>query len=394
MSERPHISTDCAHAGEEPLAPGSTPSVMPIYQTSVYDFPDLDEVDEIFDHRKPGFIYGRYGLPNHAAFETIAAKLEEAEGAIASASGMAAIAVAFWTLIQTGDEVLIANDCYGGTLGLASRDFSRLGIATRFVPTTKLAGLEEAISPRTKILLVETLSNPVWNVIDVSALAEMCHRKGIKLLVDNTVATPYLIRPLTLGADVVLHSATKFLAGHHDITAGLIIGGREFIGRAREVQIRMGSSLAPFDAWLAVRSIKTFPLRMAQICSSALAIAQFLANHRKVETVYYPGLPAHPQHEIVRRTMRGLGGGMLSFDLKGGTGSAENFVKRLRLIRFAPSFGGVMTTISHPAKTSHRSLTPAQRAEAGISDTLLRLSIGIEEPEDIIEELERVLKEI
>ena len=254
MSEGQNISTDCAHAGEEPLGSGSTPSVMPIYQTSVYDFPDLEQVDEIFDHRKAGFIYGRYGLPNHAAFENIAAKLEQGDGAIATASGMAAIVVALWTLLQNGDGLVVANDCYGGTLGLASREFPKQGITTRFVPTTNFAALETALSPGTRVLLVETLSNPLWNVIDVSAAAEMCHRKGVKLLVDNTVATPYLIRPLTMGADMVVHSATKFLGGHHDITAGLVVGDREFISRAREVQIRTGSSLAPFDAWLAVRS--------------------------------------------------------------------------------------------------------------------------------------------
>jgi len=392
MSDLQHICTDCAHAGEEPLGSGSTPSVMPIHQTSVYDFPDLEQVDEIFDHRKPGFIYGRYGLPNHAAFEEIAAKLENGDGAIATASGMAAIVVALWTLLQNGDGLVVANDCYGGTLGLASQEFPKQGITTRFVPTTNSAALETALSPGTKVLLVETLSNPLWNVIEVSAAAEMCHRKGVKLLVDNTVATPYLIRPLTMGADVVVHSATKFLGGHHDITAGLVIADREFITRAREVQIRIGSSLAPFDAWLAVRSIKTFPLRMARICSNALAVSEFLRKHDKVERVYYPGLAVHPQNEIVRRTMRGLGGGMLSFELKGGIGSAENFVKRLQLIRFAPSLGGVTTTISHPAKTSHRSLSPAQRAEASISDTLLRLSVGIEEPEDIIGELGQVLR--
>src|SRR5438105_12626153 len=217
---------------------------------------------------------------------------------------------------------------------------------------------------------------------------------GVRLLVDNTVATPYMIRPLTMGADVVVHSATKFLGGHHDITAGLVIADREFITRAREVQIRIGSSLAPFDAWLAVRSIKTFPLRMARICSNAMAVSEFLRKDDKVERVYYPGSHLHPQYEIIRRTMRGLGGGMLSFELKGGVGSAENFVKRLQLIRFAPSLGGVTTTISHPAKTSHRSLSPSQRGEVGISDTLLRLSIGIEEPEDIVAELERVLEHL
>jgi len=394
MNERQHISTECAHAGEQPLESGSTPTVMPIYQTTVYDFPDLEEVDEVWDHRKPGFIYGRYGLPNHAALEEVAVKLEGAGGAVATASGMAAIVVALCTMMQSGEELVVANDCYGGTLSVAARDFPRLGIASRFVPTTNLAALEKALSSATKVLLVETLSNPLWNVLDVGAVAEMCHRKGVKLLVDNTVATPYLIRPLAMNADVVIHSASKFLGGHHDVTAGIVVADAAFITRAREVAIRMGPTLSPFDAWLTVRGIKTFAVRMGRICSNALAVAEFLEKHRKVRRVYYPGLAKHPQHEIVRRTMRGRGGGMVSFELNGNMLSAENFVKSLKLIRFAPSFGGVTTTISHPAKTSHRSLTPSQRGEAGISDTLLRLSIGIEEPEDIVAELERVLEHL
>lgn len=391
--QKPHISTDCAHAGEERLESHSTPSVMPIYQTSVYDFADLEEVDRIFDHTKPGFIYGRYGLPNHVALENVSARLEQGEAAVTTASGMAAIVVALWTMLQSGDEVIVANDSYGGTLSLASRDFPKMGITSRFVPTTNLNALETALSPKTKALLVETLSNPLWNVIDVSAVAELCHRKGVKLLVDNTVATPYVVCPLTMGADVVIHSATKFLGGHHDVTAGIVIANKEFIARARDAAIRIGGSLGPFDAWLTVRGIKTFALRMARICSNALTVAQFLEKHPKVQKVYYPGLANHPQNDLIRRTMRGLGGGMLSFELKGDMRSAGNFVKSLKLIRFAPSLGGVTTTISHPAKTSHRSLTPTQRAEVGISDALLRLSIGIEEPEDLVAELDRVLKQ-
>lgn len=389
--EIPNISTACAHAGEN--APSaSTPSAMPIYQTSVYDFADLEQVDEIWEGRKPGFIYGRFGLPNHVALENIVAKLEQGGAAIASASGMGSIVVALWTILQTGDEVVVANDSYGGTLSLAARDFPRLGIASRFVATTNLRAVEAAFSPKTKALLVEAVSNPLWNVIDVAEMAELCRRKGVKLLVDNTVATPYLLRPLTLGADVVLHSATKFLGGHHDVTAGILVGDEAFVTRAREAAIRLGASLAPFEAWLTLRGIKTFALRMERICANALAVAKFLEKHSAVKRVYYPGLETHPHYDIVRRTMRGLGGGMVSFELKGDIRSTEIFVKNLNLIRFAPSFGSVTTTISHPGKTSHRSLTPAQRAEVGISDTLLRLSVGIEDSADIISELDRVLK--
>src|SRR5262249_38902615 len=233
---------------------------------------------------------------------------------------------------------------------------------------------------------------PRWNVIDVGEISDLCHRRGAKLIVDNTVATPYLIRPLSLGADAVVHSATKFLAGHDDVVAGIFGGNSDLITRARETAIRMGPSLGQFDGWLTVRGIKTFALRIERVCSNALAVAKYLKEQAAVENVYYPGLEMHPQHEIVRRTMRGIGGGMVSFELKGGRDKVETFLKNLSLIRFAPTLGGVTTTISHPATTSHRALTPAQRAEAGVSDSLLRLSIGIEEPEDLMAELQRALQ--
>jgi cystathionine beta-lyase/cystathionine gamma-synthase len=392
--EQPHLATRCAHSGEEELSSASTPAVMPIYQTSVYHFADLDEMDSVSEGTKPGFIYGRYGLPNHAALENIVAKLENGEAAVAAASGMACIFIALCTALQSGDEVVVANDSYGGTLGLASREFPRFGIASRFVPTTSPDAVAAALSPKTRALLVETLSNPLWNVVDVAKMAGMCREKGVKLLVDNTVATPFLIRPLTLGAGAVIHSATKFLGGHHDVTAGVLVADMEFIARARDTAIRLGTALSPFDAWLTLRGIKTFALRMERICANAAVVAKALRKSPKVSRVYYPGLESHPQHDIVRRSMRGLAGGMVSFDLKGDPGSAQEFVRNLALVRFAPSLGGVTTTISHPAKTSHRSLTAAQRAEVGISDTLLRLSIGIEDAADIVADLERALEKM
>jgi cystathionine beta-lyase/cystathionine gamma-synthase len=393
MSEStdPKIFTDCAHAGEEEVESQSTPAVMPIYQTSVYNFTDLAQVDDVSDGKKPGFLYGRYGLPNQASLENIVAKLEQAESAAATASGMAAIAVAVMAMAESGDEVLVANDSYGGTLAVAARDFPRFGMTSRLIPTTNLKKVETFFSSKTKVLIVETLSNPLWNVMDVGAVSELCRRNGVKLVVDNSVATPYLIRPLAMGADVVMHSATKFLGGHHDVVAGVLTGDTEFIARSRDIAIRMGMTLGPFDSWLTIRGIKTFALRMERICSNALTVATHLEKHARVTKVYYPALESHPQHNIVLRTMRGLGGGMVSFELKGDAQTAANFVRNLKLIRFAPSFGGVTTTISHPAKTSHRSLTPAQRAEVGVSDNLLRLSIGIEETDDLIGELERVL---
>ena len=394
MKNKSHLATDCAHAGGEEIPSENNPAVQPIYQTSVYDFSDLTQVDEIWEGRKPGFIYGRYGSPNHAALENIVAKLEGAESALASASGMASIMLSLLSFLQVGDEVIVANDSYGGSVSLAARDLPRFGITARFVSTAKVSGIEAAFTTKTKAMLVETLSNPLLNVIDLGEVADLCHRKGAKLIVDNTVATPYLIRPLTLGVDAVVHSATKFLSGHDDVIAGILAGGSDFIARARETAIRMGPSLGPFDAWLTVRGIKTFALRIERTCSNALAVAKYLKEYPAVQNVYYPGLEAHPQHEIIRKTMRGIGGGMVSFELKGSRDTAGNFLKNLSLIRFAPTLGGVTTTISHPASTSHRALPPAQRAEAGVSDSLLRLSMGIEEPEDLMAELQQALQTI
>jgi cystathionine beta-lyase/cystathionine gamma-synthase len=391
MSGR-RFSTDCAHAGEEPIATASRPAVMPIYQTSVYDFPDLDVVDSVWEGKQSGYIYGRYGLPNTSALESIVAKLEGGEAALASASGMASIMVAFATLLQAGDEVVVAQNSYGGTVSLSLKELPRFGITPVLITDIRPHALLSKLTDRTKALIVETISNPLWEVVDIPALAEVCRSKGVTLVVDNTSATPCLVRPLALGADVVMHSATKFLAGHHDVTAGLLVGSQDFIARARDSAIRLGPSLAAFDAWLAVRGIKTLALRMERTCSNAMKIARFLEGHSGIRKAYYPGLETHPQHEIVRRMMGGNGGGMLSFDIKGDMRTADRFVKGLAMIRFAPSFGGLTTTITHPAKTSHRSLTVAQRSEVGITDTLIRLSVGIEDADDIIADLDRALE--
>lgn len=372
MTDR--FSTDCAHAGEEQIPSLSTPSAMPIYQTSVYDFPDLEAVDGVWEGKDAGYIYGRFGLPNTTALENIVAKLERGEAALASASGMASIMVAFTTLTKAGDEILVAQDSYGGTLGLAGKEFGRFGIASRLMTDLRPSSIAGAIGPATRAVLVETISNPLWNLVDVRGLAEVCRAKGVTLVVDNTSATPCVVRPLEQGADVVLHSATKFLGGHHDMTAGVLVGTREFIARARESQIRLGPSLAPFDAWLAVRGIKTLALRMERSCANAAQVATFLAAHSAIARVYYPGI-----------------GAIISFDLRGDLQTAAGFVKRLKMIRFAPSFGGVTTTITHPAKTSHRSLTQAQRDEVGIGDALIRMSLGIEDAADIVAELDRAL---
>jgi cystathionine beta-lyase/cystathionine gamma-synthase len=373
----------------ERLGP-STPTVQPIYQTSVYTFPDLPSLDAVQEGTAEGYIYGRYGLPNHTALERAVAALEGGEAALACASGMGATAAALLAALSGGGKVAAARDVYGGTYGLLE-ELGRFGVKTTWIDAGKMAEVEAALADGCRLLLVETISNPLVRVADLPALAAAAHRAGAFLLVDNTFATPCLCRPLSLGADAAYHSATKFLGGHSDLTAGVLVGAAAFIREARRVAIRFGPTLGPHDAWLAVRGIKTLSLRMARTCENARALATFLARHPKVGAVHYPGLASHPDHAVAERVLRGGSGGVLAFELRGGLAAADALVKALRLIALVPSLGGVATTLSHPLKTSHRGLSPEERERLGVRDGLLRLSVGIEDAPDLTADLARAL---
>lgn len=383
--------TQAVHAGKGTPWPKSRPVVQPIYQTSVFSFKSLEDVDQAFSGDEGAFVYSRYGNPSLQVLEQALAQLEGGEAALVASSGMASISSAVLSLCGAGDHIITTQDLYGGTQVLFSREMSRLGIEVSFVDVTQTSRIEEAIKPNTKVLFVETISNPLMKVVDLGALAAIKRGYGLKLLVDNTFASPLVCRPLELGVDLVIESLTKYLNGHSDVTGGVVIGSKELIDQMRPLHINMGGVPSPFDCWLVMRGLKTLPLRMKQHCSNALHVAEFLATQPGVTHVYYPGLPGHPQHKLAQKQMSSFGG-MLSFVVAGGCYAADKVIKRLKFIEFVPSLAGVATTISHPAKTSHRGMTSFDRAKLGIDDGMIRVSVGIEDPEDICADFEQALK--
>lgn len=383
--------TQAVHAGKGIAWPKSRPAVQPIYQTTVFSFDSLEDVDQAFSGDEGTFVYSRFGNPSLQALEQALAQLEGGEAGLVASSGMSAITSAVLSLCGTGDHIITTQDLYGGTQVLFSREMNRLGIDVSFVDVTKPSAIEEAIKPNTKVLFVETISNPLMKVVDLGALAAIKRGYGLYLVVDNTFASPLVCLPLELGVDIVLESLTKYINGHSDVTGGVLVGSKEIIDRIRPLHINIGGVPSPFDCWLVMRGLKTLPLRMKQHCSNAMIVAEFLASQPGVTHVYYPGLPGHPQHNLASRQMSAFGG-MLSFVVAGGCYAADKVIKRLKMIEFVPSLAGVATTISHPAKTSHRGMTSFDRAKLGIDDGLIRVSVGIEDPEDICADFEQALK--
>jgi len=358
------------------------PAVPPVYQTSVFGFDSLEQVDQAFSGEEGAFVYSRYGNPTVRALETALAHLEGTEAALVASSGMAALAVAVLALCGQGDHIIAAQDLYGGTQTLFKRDFSRWGIDVTFVDAQSTVRVEEAIRSNTKLIFVETISNPLMKVADLRRLAELKRGFGITLMVDNTFASPVVCRPSEWGADIVMESLTKYINGHSDVTAGAVMGPKELIERMRPLHTDFGAVTSPFDAWLVQRSLQTVKIRMEQHCRNASLLAEFLATQPKVMKVYYPGLAGHAQHRLAASQMTAFGG-MLSFVVEGGGYGAGQVIKRLRRVDFVPSLGGTSTTVSHPAKTSHRGMTVMERVRLGIDDGLIRVSAGLEDGEDI-----------
>ncbi|MBF9143547.1 trans-sulfuration enzyme family protein [Hymenobacter properus] len=372
--------------------PNIQPKITPIYQTSVFKFEDLDAVQRYFDEPGSRYLYSRNGNPNSDELAEAVSHWEGGAGAVATGSGMAAIFAALLTYCQAGDHVLCAADIYGGSAALLNLELSRLGISVSYVPFEDLYDLAAYVRPTTKLLLCETMSNPLLRVVDLRAAAAECHRHGIKLVVDNTFATPVLTRPLALGADMVLHSVTKYLAGHSDVTAGAVVAGTaEDAARLRQIGTVFGLTLSPMESWLSVRGLKTLRLRVAAHSHNAQQIAEFLEVHPAVEAVYYPGLPTHPQHALAVVQGHGLFSGMMSIRLADDAAVVNRFMQRSQRFPFAPSLAGVDSSCSHPLYTSHRALTDAQRAELGITVGLVRLSVGIEPVEELLADLAQAL---
>jgi cystathionine beta-lyase/cystathionine gamma-synthase len=380
-----------AARGGRDVPSASRPLTPPIYQTNVYVFEDMDTVESVWESKKPGFVYGRYGTGNHAMLEELVAALEGAEAAVACASGMGATTALLLGLFSPGDHLVSARDLYGSTAAFLADEGRRLGVETEFVDATDAGAILKALRPHTRAVFVEAVSNPLLRLVDVPALAPELARRGIDLIVDASMASPAVFRPLEHGATMVMHSLTKFISGHGDVTGGLVAGRTDPMARVRTAMIRAGTNLGPFDAWLATRGARTLAVRMERQCATALALAQGLERLPGVSRVYYPGLPSHAQHALAHRLMPRLQGAMVSFDLGGGVPAVERLMARARLVEFAPSFGDVATTWTYPARTSHRRISDEEKAAMGIGGGLVRMSVGLEDPAELMADLERAL---
>lgn len=373
--------TVLVHGGQE-YDPLTGAIGVPIYQSSTF------RQEAVGRHH--GYEYSRTANPTRTALEKLIAELEGGAVGLAFSSGMAALSTAFM-LFSAGDHILVGEDVYGGTYRVLTACFSRLGLKSSFVDTTDPEAVAQAFTPQTRALLVESPSNPLLKVSDLATLANLCHTRQAILIVDNTFLTPYWQKPLALGADLVVHSATKYLGGHSDLVAGLVVARDKELGeRLRFLQNAVGAVLGPHDAWLLVRGIRTLALRMEAHEANARAVAAWLAGNGKVAAVYYPGLPTHPQHALAARQAGGFGG-IVSFDV-GDAALAEAVATRTRLFTLAESLGGVESLICLPARMTHASLPPERRRALGITDSLLRLSVGIEDTEDLLDDLDQALE--
>jgi len=380
LSPDARFSTICIHAGQSPDA-GTGAIITPIFQTSTY------VQDELGRHK--GYEYARTQNPTRSALEGNIAAIEGGKAAFAFASGMAAID-AITTLLKSGDHVVVTDNTYGGTFRLFDKVLRKYGLEFSYVDTSQLDLVAAAFRPNTRMLFVETPTNPVLRLTDLQAIADLAHGRDIRLVVDNTFASPAVQRPLLLGADIVTHSTTKYLNGHSDSIGGIVVATRDDdIEWLQFIQNAAGAILSPFDSWLVLRGTKTLHVRMAQHNVNGQAIAEYLAGHKKVKQVIYPGLPSHPQHALAKRQMRGFGG-MVSFDV-GSFEAARGVCNRVKLMALAESLGGVETLISHPATMTHASVPADRRREIGLTDSLVRISAGIEDPADLIADLEQAL---
>jgi cystathionine beta-lyase/cystathionine gamma-synthase len=381
LPERARFATICLHAGQTP-DPSTGAIITPIFQTATY------AQEELGKHK--GFEYARTQNPTRSAVEANLAAIEGGRAAFAFASGMSAIG-AIAARLSSGDHVIVTDNTYGGTFRLFDKVLRRYGFDFSFVDTSDLAATERAFTPKTRLVFIETPTNPVLRLTDIAAAATLAHARGATLVVDNTFASPCLQRPLALGADLVVHSTTKYLNGHSDSVGGVVIAARDDdIEWLRFIQNSAGAILSPFDSWLVLRGTKTLPLRMAQHSANGLALAEFLARHSKVSRVLYPGLPSHPQHDLAKRQMPNGCGGMLSFEV-GSLDEARRVLNRFKLMTLAESLGGVETLVCHPATMTHASVPPERRKAIGLTDSLIRISTGIEDIDDLIEDLQQAL---
>ncbi len=384
------INSKLVHGGYHPDATGAVN--VPIYQSSTFAFRDAAHGAALFAGAEEGYIYTRIGNPTIRALEESVADLENGVGGIATSSGLGAVSTVYMALLEAGAHMVSTASVYGPSRGLIEKHFSRFGVEASFVDTSDLDNLREAMRPDTRLVYVETPSNPAMQVSDIAGAAKIAHDHGSLLVVDNTFASPYLQQPLDLGADVVLHSVTKFINGHADIVGGVLVAkDRDVLRHLRGVMVDMGCNMDPHQAFLVLRGLKTLGIRVERAQAGAEAIARWLEAHPKVESVRYIGLPSHPQHELAKRQMRGFGS-MISFELKGGLEAGRRLMNNVKLATLAVSLGGVETLIEHPASMTHASMSKEAREAAGFADGLVRYSVGIEDADDLIADLEQALE--
>lgn len=393
MTERPlGINSWLVHGGYHPDATGAVN--VPVYLSSTFAFRDADHGAALFAGSEQGWIYTRIGNPTIHALELNAAGLEKGAGAVATSSGLAAVNTVYMALLGGGAHVVSTASVYGPSRGLLEKHYARFGTQASFVDSSDLGNIGRAMRPETRLVYVESPSNPAMQVTDIAGAAQIAHAHGALLVVDNTFASPYLQLPLELGADVVLHSVTKYINGHADVVGGLLIAkDPTVVKQLRVTMIASGCNMDPHQAYLVLRGLKTLGIRVERAQAGAAAIARWLEAHPKVDSVRYIGLPSHPQHEIARRQMKGFGS-MIAFELKGGYEAGKKLMNHVRLATLAVSLGGVETLIEHPASMTHASMSPEARQEAGFTDGLVRYSVGIEDVDDLIADLEQALAHV
>jgi methionine-gamma-lyase len=380
------------HAGSFEDALGS--AVSPIYQTSTFKFENSDHGARCFSGEEEGFIYTRIGNPTIGELEKAVAALEKGYGGIATSSGMAAVNTVYLTYLGTGKHIIGHHSLYGPSRSVIEGLYTKFGITSSFVDATKVENVIDAIRPETSLIFLETPANPSIEITDIKAICEVAHKHNIPVCVDNTFCSPYLQTPLDLGADIVVHSMTKFINGHADVVAGMIVAKtKEIYNKLRPVMIIMGCNMDPHQAWLTRRGLKTLGIRIDRAQENSIKVASYLENHPKVEWVKYPGLESHPQFELAKQQMRGPGA-MISFELKGGLESGKIMMNNVKLALLAVSLGGIETLIQHPASMTHSKLSKDAKIAAGITDGLVRLSVGIENVEDIIADIEQALASV
>ncbi len=390
-TRRPGFDTRAIHHGYDPYA-GHGSLNPPVYLSSTYAFPTVEDGSARFAGEQAGFVYSRVGNPTTALLEARVADLEGGEAALATASGQGATTSLLWTLLAPGDEIIADKTLYGCTFGFLNHGLAKFGVKVTHVDLTNPANLEAAIGPTTRVVFFESPANPNMRLVDIAAVSAIARRHGARTVVDNTYCTPYLQRPLELGADFVLHSATKYLGGHGDLLAGVIVGDKETLDKVRFYGLKdmTGAVLSSQDAFLVLRGLKTLSLRMDRHCANARAVAEFLAGHGKIAVVHYPGVASFPQLELARRQMA-QPGGMIAFELKDGIEAGRRFMNTLRVFTRAVSLGDAESLAQHPASMTHAFYTPEERVEHLISEGLVRLSIGLEDIADLLGDLEQAL---